>query len=264
MSNRTKVLLFAGYAIGIAVLILFNPKVGAEQGRDNKLLQPRVNPMLQPAVTPPRVSMENVNRIATQRQSLTLERLRPILVTSPGAEYPKEVVKKHSHYFDPITDADGLKGRSRRWGDADLAVQVQCIVRLLDELRSARFTESEIAFAIALCRCESGFNPDAAAGTTSASGLGQFVDRTREILCKRGGVKSSDPFEVELNVICMRETLKECFAFARKHAKPGTSRYFEYAYAYHHDGPSLESGGRDIAKKKVLPWLETARKCIFQ
>jgi putative chitinase len=33
---------------------------------------------------------------------------------------------------------------------------------------------------LAIAHTESGFNPDAAAGTTSASGLGQFVDKTGE------------------------------------------------------------------------------------
>lgn len=264
MSSRTKFIVLVGYGFGIALLIFFSPKVNAVQDPDGPLLAPQHNPVFKPIVAPAQPSLEAVNRIATQHRALDLERLRPILVNEPGPAYRRAVVKNNSHYFDPIKDGDGLSGRSRRWGDADYTVQAQCIVRLTKKLRSAGFTESEVSFAVALCRCESGFNPDAAAGYSSASGLGQFLDRTRGALCKRANLRSSDPFDADLNVICMSETLKECFAFARKYAKPGTIRYFQFAYAYHHDGPALNSGGLEIAAEKVLPWLETVKKCISQ
>ena len=61
-----------------------------------------------------------------------------------------------------------------------------------------------------------------------------------------------------MNVVCLGESLKEMFAFAAKRAKPGTEKYFNLAYAYHHDGPSLDHGGLDIAKEKIAPWM---KKC---
>ncbi len=221
---------------------------------------------IHPASTGKPTSAPVETRIPVQgvrKPGLTLERLRPLLVPKPGAAYKRSSVVKHSRYLTPVK-GEGLRGKSRRWGDADLSVQAECVNSLISDLRGAGYSKSEICFAVALWRCESGFNPDAAAGTSSACGLGQFLDRTRAVLCKRAGVNDSDPFSVDMNIACTRETLKECFAFARKYAPRDSTRYFEFAYAYHHDGPSADSGGREIARESVLPWLETAKRCISE
>lgn len=191
-----------------------------------------------------------------------LERWEPLLVHERGAAYRRSRVVRHSLYLQPLSAGKGLRGRSRIWGDADLDVQAECIERIVRQLQDSDFSEDEICFALALVRCESGFNPDAAAGISSACGLGQFLDRTRAVLCERAGIENSDPFSVDLNVACLQETLEECFRFARKRASRDTLDYFAYAYAYHHDGPKLNAGGLEIARSKVLPWLETAKRCI--
>ena len=191
------------------------------------------------------------------------ERYQSILVTSPGKGYRQSTIKPHSHYRDAIkVGQDGLTGRSRKWGDAELDVQAAVISRVVQMCREARFTERETCLAVALCRVESGFNPDAAAGTSSASGLGQFLDETRATLSCRAGISSSDPFCVELNLVCLREALQEAFAFAAKRAERGSDRYLVLAYAYHHDGPALDSGGEQIAVSKVLPWLSKIKQCL--
>lgn len=263
MNSSAKLLAVTLLSFLLAMMFVCLPRAqGVEFGSTSRPEQYR--PALLVQEIPDSPAVEQVRLIATQSKALTLERLRPILVPKSGPGYRTELVVGHSHYFDPIIDTDGLAGRSRRWGDAPLAVQAVCVARLVKDLRSHRFTEDEVAFAIALCRHESGFNPDAAAGTSSACGLGQFLDRTRRVLSLRAGALDLDPFSVDLNVVCLRETLKECFAFARKHAETGTNRYFQYAYAYHHDGPALKSGGLEIAEEKVLPWLEVAQECISE
>lgn len=199
---------------------------------------------------------------ASNREADLLQRWDALLVKQRGAAYRRSQVVRHSRYLDPVSTDGELRGRSRIWGDAALDVQAECIERLVRELQASDFSQDEICFALALVRCESGFNPDAAAGISSACGLGQFLDKTRTVLCDRAGIENADPFCVDLNIVCLRETLKECFRFARKRASRDTMDYFAYAYAYHHDGPRLNAGGLEIGRSKVLPWLETAKRCI--
>lgn len=259
MSSKTKLgVLLSFFALVISLFVVRPAETGTRSEPDS---QARFVPVGYIAVPTNPVPEGRVN---TPPPALALERLKPLLVSKPGAAYGKASVVKHSRYLAPVRDHDGLRGRSRRWGDADLSVQAECVTRLVHRLRAAEFSESEIAFALALWRCESGFNPDAAAGSSSACGLGQFLDRTRAVLCARAGIANSDPFGVDLNVACTHEALKEALRFAAKRARPGTLHYFEYAYAYHHDGPSLDSGGLEIARTKVIPWLETAKRCISE
>jgi putative chitinase len=262
MNSATKISVL--FVFGMMVLVLAIAPGGKATADTTPDSQVPVIKTASFAVVRSETSTASVENFVRQRQSLTIEKLKPILVPKPGPAYKESQIVKHSHYHDPISFIDGLTGNSRRWGDATAAVQTECIVRLTNGLRAKGFTNNEVCFAVALCRHESGFNPDAAAGISSACGLGQFLDKTRRTLSSRAGVTSLNPFCVDLNVVCMQETLKECFAFARKHAKPDSKEYFAYAYAYHHDGPSLDAGGLEIAKDKVLPWLETAKRCISE
>lgn len=187
-----------------------------------------------------------------------------LVVPSPGHAYRDAAIRDHSHYLTPVETRSGrLAGRSRRWGDATRSVQLEAIKAIVSECRRQGFTEGEICFALALVRVESGFNPDAAAGTSSAAGLCQFIDKTREELCRRAGIRHGDPFDVRLNAVCLCEALREAFAFAkRKTGDSNSTRYYCMAYAYHHDGPSLAYGGYELAQERVIPWMEIARECV--
>jgi len=209
------------------------------------------------------ISANTSSENRSEGASVLLERFESILVTSPGKGYRANKIKSYSHYREAIQlGHDGLQGRSRKWGDADLVVQAIVVDRVVKMCREARFTERETCLAVALCRVEAGLNPDAAAGISSACGLGQFIDDTRATLCSRAGIASDDPFCVELNLVCMREALKEAFTFAGKRAQRGSDRYLVLAYAYHHDGPALDSGGEQIAILKILPWLDKTKQCL--
>ncbi|OUL16964.1 hypothetical protein B0X78_03015 [bacterium AM6] len=101
------------------------------------------------------------------------------MVQPRGAAYSSDRIKSWSHYREPIDQSDGrLHGNSRRWGDATPEVQSRVIDTLIESAREKGLTPRETAHVLAIARVESGFNPDAAAGTTSASGLGQFIDKT--------------------------------------------------------------------------------------
>ncbi len=101
------------------------------------------------------------------------------LLAPRGAGYSQSSVIAKSYYNVPIdTTAGRLAGNSRRAGDASIAVQQQVINILINTSRQFGLNDHETAYVLAIARLESGFNPDAAAGTTSAHGLGQFINST--------------------------------------------------------------------------------------
>jgi len=101
-----------------------------------------------------------------------------------------------------------------------------------------------------VARTESGFNPDAAAGTTSASGIGQLIDRTAKNL----GVSGEKRFDLKENIRGYLTLLDELIKTSKKQL-PGQneSLIFQRAYGLYHDGPSLAFGGENLAKEKVIP-----------
>ncbi|WP_447754239.1 lytic transglycosylase domain-containing protein [Pseudomonas nicosulfuronedens] len=101
---------------------------------------------------------------------------------------------------------------------------------------------------LAICHVESGFNPDAAAGTTSAAGLGQFVDGTAK---SYGIVNDTQRFNAEIGADALiRHYLENKNMSSKRYS--GRELY-EMIYAYHHDGPGLAYGGREISRSEVMP-----------
>ena len=101
------------------------------------------------------------------------------MIQQRGREYRSDQITSWSHCREPIDTTPGrLAGHSRVWGDASAEVQSRAIDQLISASQRAGLSPRETAHVLAIARIESGFNPDAAAGTTSAAGLGQFIDRT--------------------------------------------------------------------------------------
>lgn len=193
-----------------------------------------------------------------------MERIKKALWPNPF--YCKKITDKgevasHSNYLEPL-EGEGLRGKSRDWGDATIEVQHQAIVILTCILRAERFSEEDIAFALCLVRIESGFNPDAAAKSSSASGLGQFINQTRKNLATRlkmGEAADRYKFNAVFNALLLVPHLKECFSYANKAL--GQNRYV-MAYEYHHDGPTGGRGGANLAKEEILPRLKLAKEFL--
>lgn len=175
--------------------------------------------------------------------------INKIYVTSPGKAYKQFV--PYSHYNQPL-EATGIRGFSRKWGDASFETQSLAIGEILSAGSRLKFSEQELAFALSVARTESGFNPDAAAGTTSASGIGQLIDKTAASL----GVSGDKRFDLKENTRGFL-TLLQALLKTAKGQLPAESqgRIFERAYALYHDGPSLSFGGEKLAKQKVLPQI---------
>jgi len=246
---------------GIALLILAVVFLGwgtESESRGTSAEDARVSPVLLPAQFEVGVSLPEPSRISDT------ERFSSFLVKTPGRAYREARIKDYSHYLLPLKPRAGQPmGRSRIWGDASEAVQAKLVRCVMQYLAERDFSSDEIVYALALCRIESGFNPDAAAGSTSAAGLGQFINRTRKVLAERAGVTASDPFCVELNLACLAESLEEAFRFAeRRVGAERNDEFFKLAYAYHHDGPSLQYGGVELAEARVLPWMRIIQESL--
>ena len=168
-----------------------------------------------------------------------------VFYASKGAAYKKEKVVKWSHYFDPVDHRPGrVSGNSRIWGDASQAVQRHVIDSLIVAAKKKGFDIRRIAMLLAMANIESGFNPDASAGTTSASGLGQFINATG----LEYGLHDANRFDLAANVSAIIAYFKYNEKLVKKHGKPDV-----WVYKYHHDGPSKDYGGEKLTMKKFAP-----------
>ena len=176
------------------------------------------------------------------------------LVKNPG-KFPKKVAR-NSHFEKPIDTGKELRGNTRRWGDASPVVQRSVINEIIHTAKAKGLACRETALALAIARIESGFNPDAAAGSTSASGIGQFIDRTASAY----GISESQRFDMKSGARALIEHLRD-----NLNSIPASLSFrdrAELAYALHHDGPTLKYGGLTIARDKVMPWFERIRKSL--
>ncbi|RZF27748.1 glycoside hydrolase family 19 protein [Paraburkholderia sp. UYCP14C] len=173
-----------------------------------------------------------------------------IWVSEPAPAYRESQIANWSHYRLPIDTSSGrVAGNSRRGGDAPKDAQIKVIDFLVQKGRQYHLGREDIAMVLAMTRHESGFNPDAAAGTTSASGLGQFVDQTAAAY---GINTNSQRFDAEQGADAMVRHYLENKRLATAGGATGR-KIFVMTYAYHHDGPSLAYGGREISESKVMP-----------
>lgn len=178
------------------------------------------------------------------------------MVQPRGAAYRSDRIKPWSHYREPIDAGDGgLHGESRRWGDATPQTQSRVIDHLIDASRDAGLSSRETAYVLAIARIESGFNPDAAAGTTSASGLGQFIDRTGG----QYGLDNANRFDVQ----AQSQALVQHFIDNRDLAR-SRGHGEDYIYKYHHDGPSKDYGGLGLSQREVAPYLDRYERFVEQ
>ena len=167
--------------------------------------------------------------------------------SSKGKSYDPDKVKEHSYYNKPLVE-EGIRGNSRIYGDASTAVQDASINAIVKAGIEAGMSKNDIALTLAIAKHESGFNPDAAAGTTSAHGLGQFINDTGT----RYGLTDENRWDINAQARALVEHTKDNIQLAKKRGKG-----IEYVYKYHHDGPNGNYGGLGIARKSVIPMLDT-------
>ncbi|RQR79139.1 hypothetical protein DIE11_17210 [Burkholderia sp. Bp9012] len=178
------------------------------------------------------------------------------LIQKKGLAYLDSQIKDpdKTHYRDPIDNSPGrLAGNSHIWGDASPEVQSRAIDAIIQASQKAGLNQHETAYVLAMGRAESGFNPDAAAGTTTAYGLGQFVDGT----AKGYAITDANRGDLTKQAEALVATYKDDAALAKSRGKGE-----EYIYKYHHDGPSAEFGGLELSQKHIMPYVPAYEKFV--
>ena len=160
-------------------------------------------------------------------------------VTRPGGT-PSNIAS-WSHFNDAVP-----QGQSRLWGGAPADTQKQAIDAIIGSAQKQGLTTHETAHALAIANVESGFNPQAAAGTSSATGLGQFIDKTGNAY----GLNDSNRWDTQAQADALVQHFRDNRDLANKR---GVGE--EYIYKFHHDGPVENHGGLEISQQKVMPLL---------
>jgi hypothetical protein len=146
-----------------------------------------------------------------------------------------------------------FKGNSRKAGDISKEQQEEIMKMIISTGRQEGMSNREIALTLATVRFESGFNPDAAAKTSSASGLGQFINETGS----KYGLTDENRWDVSMQVQAVVDHTADNIEMARK---KGYSE--DYVYALHHDGPKLDSGGLKKSRQQVMPYVNLYEKML--
>ena len=161
-------------------------------------------------------------------------------------------------YVGRDIEGDKWKGNSRAPGDASPEVLNYVKGTIVEVAKAKGLGLEDTAMILAIAHHESGFNPSAAAPTTSAHGVGQFINKTGEAY----KLTDDNRWDVNAQVDALVSHYIDNKELAEKKGKEG----MEWIYAYHHDGPSLAYGGHGIAKKHVMPrykpylkWLQTMK-----
>ncbi|MFC3650795.1 peptidoglycan-binding protein [Dyella humi] len=163
---------------------------------------------------------------------------------------------ERTHYGEPIDNSPGrLAGNSHIWGDASAEVQSRAIDAVMQAAQKGGLDEHQTAYVLAIARAESGFNPDAAAGTTTAFGIGQFVDGTG----KGYGITALNRGDITKQAEALVETYKDNAALAKSRGQGE-----EYIYKYHHDGPAGDWGGIELSKQHVMPYVGKYEEFVQQ
>lgn len=83
-----------------------------------------------------------------------------------------------THYNEPINKSKILSGYGRKGHEVPSEVQQKVVDIIIEEGRKRGLDNRDLAYFIAIAKCESGFNPDAANPAGTASGIAQVIDDT--------------------------------------------------------------------------------------
>jgi len=181
-----------------------------------------------------------------------IEDTPPLNLTSPlygkkGTETGE--VASNSSYNDPIPES----GHTRNAGGAPKQAQEAAMKEIIRVGRTLEATDEQIAYALATARYESGFNIYASAKSTSAYGLGQFINATGETY----GLNDSNKNDLGMQAQALIEHTMDNCTMAKKKGYDNS-----YVYAFHHDGPSLNKGGLALSKEHIMPFVPKYKKLL--
>ncbi len=154
------------------------------------------------------------------------------------------------------------------------------VIDLLIEIATRyKMSYRDIAHILLFAKVESGFNPDAAAGTTSAAGLGQYTSATIEEVAKPNVSKPRLGFVLDLSDEYVLDAERGAFGVLLSYmkCKEKAAHYFpdaieENTYLFHNEGwnfnpknasnPARVADVYSLIAKKILPHLTTIEKLL--
>ena len=201
-----------------------------------------------------------------------------------GKAYSQKQVESHSWLkLSPNIEKqpNEIAGVSRVWGDISVDEQALVIDLIIEICTRYKLTYREIAYVLLLVRVESGFNPDAAAGTTSAAGLAQYTKATVTEARKPHLSKHFLGFELDLSGNNVFDAERGAYGALLSYfiCKQRALKYFSnnidaHIYLFHHEGWYMNPAGKDdnanlvavrkITKSDILDRLDEAEKLLKQ
>jgi LysM repeat protein len=192
-----------------------------------------------------------------------------LLQPKKGYAYKDVQIIDASLVNKPIPNGKKLKGNSRIIGDVGDETYRSIVDIIISLCSRFNLDYKETAYTLLICLAESGYNPDAAAGTTSASGLAQYTRGTADAFKAR----SKDVLGVEIDMSGMKvfdATIGSygvlvAFLFNRGLAlkwgfKPSDEKYWQLIYMLHHDGPGYYNDDRGEERALKFKWRDDAVK----
>jgi hypothetical protein len=143
-----------------------------------------------------------------------------------------------SHVNDPARDRAPISTEQKN----------TIIDKIINASSAAGLSQHDTAYVLALVNFESSFNPNAANPSSSASGLGQFIDSTGE----KYQLSEERRWDVDKQISAVIKHYQENKAVAEKN-----NLGEEGIYGAHHDGAAgvlkANAPGLDLARERVLP-----------
>jgi hypothetical protein len=160
-------------------------------------------------------------------------------------------IVSYSNFSVPINkNPKQLSGYGRGAGQASYETQREVMQAIIKH--SQHHSLEDRALLLSIAKLESGFNPDAAAISSSASGVFQLIKTTASNL----GVSQAEVFDADKNIQAGIKLFEEnAFLVQQKYSFLRGNERAVMIYALHHDGPALNSGGAAIARERILPEL---------
>ncbi|MGK9433069.1 LysM peptidoglycan-binding domain-containing protein [Pantoea agglomerans] len=163
-----------------------------------------------------------------------------------GKAYFDDQIKPFSliSIYPDIDTSRKLRGNSRTIGDANKDVQDTIIDMIITIAVRYGLSYKEISYILLTTKVESGFNPDAAAGTTSAAGLAQgtvgFINdaltQSEDILGFQLDLRNEEVFDAEKGCYAVIYSFLLNKSKVMESYTSDQSEYWEWLYLLHHDG----------------------------
>ena len=171
---------------------------------------------------------------------------------SIGKKPSQNSIASNSHYNDPIKERI-FNGNSRVWSDANNEVKLRSINQIIDEAIRQKLSLFETSLALSVGFIESGFNPDAASHSTSASGLGQVINKTGAAY----GLNDENRFNIEEGAFALVSEIKSDVSRSKAELSSANNQEIAAAsYARYHDGIKVTEETLNYSRSKIPNLLE--------